>query len=55
MRVDIVLTGKGGELDRKTVELDDDEDAIGAMEFQEVIAGWTLCPGDTISIVEVTE
>jgi hypothetical protein len=53
MEIDIVLTGKGGELDRKRVVLEDGEDSIGSMEFQEVIAGWTLCPGDTITIVEV--
>jgi hypothetical protein len=53
MVVDIVLTGKGGELDRKRVVLEEGEDSIGSMEFLEIIAEWTLCPGDTITIVEV--
>ena len=57
MKIQIVLNGLGGELDRQTIETrppmigskaDADSDAI-----LETMKAWTLAPGDTIKIVEV--
>ena len=51
MKVKITLTGPGGELDSKVIDVCDELDpAIN--EAVKALANNQLCPGDTITIVE---
>ena len=53
MKIEIVLTGTGGELDRQTIEVrDDDDSAEISHEIFAAIEAWVLSPGDTITIRE---
>lgn len=55
MKIQIILTGTGGELDRQTIEVS--APVAGAdrtsIDIHEALKAWELAPGDTITIVEV--
>lgn len=52
MELDIVLSGLGGELDRRTITLTPADDGCFSMrEFADVCSSWILKEGDTIRIV----
>jgi hypothetical protein len=57
MQIKITLTGTGGELAAETVTvpqgLDDQDAAINSL-VHDVIEGWLLSAGDSISIATVT-
>jgi hypothetical protein len=53
MVIEIILTGKGGELDRQSIDVrSDDDPAEISHQIFEAIEAWVLAPGDTISIIE---
>ena len=53
MKICIVLNGPGGELDRQTIEVRDDDDSVEISHaITEALETWTLAPGDTIVISE---
>jgi hypothetical protein len=53
MKIQIVLNGTGGELDRQTIDVrDDDDSAEISHQILEAIEAWVLSPGDTITIKE---
>ena len=56
MKIRIILRGKyGSEMDRQDIDVrDDDDSAEVSHEIIEAIEAWTLAPGDTIKIVEVS-
>lgn len=54
-RIAVVLDGLGGELDREEFNVAEgrgEEDAI-SRRSKEIIGGWTLSVGDTITIREI--
>lgn len=53
MQVQIILSGSGGELDRQTIDVGDNDSAEVSNDIMGAIEAWTLAPGDTIKIVEV--
>lgn len=53
MKICIILTGRGGELDRQTIDVADDDMAEISNAISEAMETWVLSPGDTISITEV--
>lgn len=61
MKVRIILSGAGGELDRQTIDIDNlhTHSDSAATEIGSAIANaiadfcWTLAPGDTIKIEEI--
>lgn len=56
MRITVILSSHGGELERASVEVRDDDadtDERANLAIQNVIDGWVLSPGDTITIEEV--
>jgi hypothetical protein len=56
MKIAIILTGSGGELDRSEIDIPDDHhdmDEAVNLAASEVIEGWTLSVGDTITIASV--
>lgn len=53
----IILTGSGGELDRKTITVEDDNndmDEARNLAIHEAIEDWRLSPGDSITIETVS-
>jgi hypothetical protein len=55
MKIRIVLCNSGGELDRQIIDVGDDDGTTNiSCEVKEAIETWTLRPGDTIKIVEVS-
>ena len=51
MTITIRLTGLGGELDRQTIDVSDEDDSAEVSEqIHEAIETWVLSPGDTIEI-----
>lgn len=51
MQITIRLTGTGGELDRQTINVDDEDDSAEVSEqIHDAIQTWVLSPGDTITI-----
>ena len=50
MKVRIVLNGTGGELDRQTINVNDNDSAEVSEQIHDVINAWVLSPGDTIVI-----
>jgi len=51
MKITIVLNGAGGELDRQTIVMpDDDDSAEVSAQIHEAMETWVLSPGDTIVI-----
>jgi hypothetical protein len=52
MKIEIVLTSKAGELDRQTIDIDDDDPDEISHEIFEAMEAWVLSPGDTITITE---
>jgi len=48
--IEIVLTGKGGELDRQKIQWDEVSDSELSQDIHEAIKAWVLAPGDIISI-----
>lgn len=53
MKIEIILNGKGGELDRQTITVNDDDSAEVSHAIYDAIEAWTLSPGDTIVINEL--
>jgi hypothetical protein len=56
MKIAIILTGTGGELDRSELDIPEnhpDLDEAVNLAASEVIEGWTLSVGDTITIREI--
>lgn len=56
MKILVTLNGSGGELDRTEIEVPtdhDDFDEAVDLAVQEIIEGWHLSVGDTITIAEV--
>lgn len=54
MKVRIILSGAGGELDRQTIKVNDVNMRMKmGNEIHEALRCWWLAPGDTIKIVEV--
>ncbi len=59
MKVRIILSNPGGELDRQTIEVTnlhterESADYEISCEIFRALACWTLAPGDTIKIEEV--
>jgi hypothetical protein len=54
----IILIGPGGELDRKKIIVNDDDDmsetSVAICDaIEEAMAEWVLAPGDTIKIEEI--
>lgn len=54
LTVDLVLYGRGGELDRQTVQVFEDCGETISSQLIEALKAWTLAPGDTIRIVEAS-
>jgi hypothetical protein len=52
-KIQIILLGSGGELDRQIIDVRDDSAEI-SREIMEAIDAWPLMPGDIIKIVEVS-
>lgn len=51
MTITIKLTGMGGELDRQTISVNDEDDSAEVSEqIHDAIQTWVLSPGDTITI-----
>lgn len=55
MKIEITLTGTGGELDSQTVIVpaSDDPDEAVSLAIHSVIEPWRLSPGDVITIKEI--
>ncbi len=54
MRVLLILTGRGGELDRQTVTYNNEDDSAEVSEhIHDAMRAWVLSPGDTIHIEEL--
>jgi hypothetical protein len=52
MKIKIVLSGSGGELDRQTIDVRDDDSAEVSEQIHDAMETWVLSPGDTITIIE---
>ena len=52
MVIQIRLIGQGGELDRQSIDVSDDDSAEVSEHIHEAMACWVLSPGDTIIITE---
>jgi hypothetical protein len=52
MVIQIRLVGAGGELDKQTIDVSDDDSAEVSEHIHEAMACWVLSPGDTIIITE---
>lgn len=53
MTIEAILLGRGGELDRRKIVADDDDDPMEISEaIWDAIDDWILSPGDTIKITE---
>ena len=54
MKIEIKLTGSGGELDRQVININDEDDSAEISEqIHDAFDAWVLSPGDTITIREV--
>lgn len=54
-KIQIILYGTGGELDRQIIDVRDGNDSAEVShEIMEAIEVWPLMPGDTIKIGEVS-
>lgn len=53
MKIRIILSNSGGELDRLTMDVGDDDPAEVSGHIHDELDAWQLAPGDTIKIVEV--
>jgi hypothetical protein len=54
MKIRIVLSNSGGELDRLTMDVRDDDAVDVSEQIHGELDAWLLSPGDTIKIVEVS-
>lgn len=58
MKIKVALDNGAGELDSKTFEIkegcSDEQEAVSS-KVKEVLEGWTLTPGDTITIREIDQ
>ena len=52
MKIILTLNGSGGELDRQTIDVCDDDITEASEQIHEAMKAWVLAPGDTIKIVE---
>lgn len=52
MKIKLVLNGPGGELDRQTIVVGDDDSAEVSAHIREAMLAWVLSPGDTIVITD---
>jgi hypothetical protein len=53
MKIRIILSNSGGEMDRQTIEWDQMSDSELSADIHQAMKAWTLAPGDTITIKEV--
>jgi hypothetical protein len=53
MKIQITLNGPGGELDRQTIDVADDDSAEVSEHIRDAMDCWILSPGDTIVITEL--
>ena len=54
MKIQLVLNGLGGELDRQTIDVsDNDSSAEVSEQIHDAMQAWVLSPGDTIVITTV--
>lgn len=53
MKIRIILSNSGGELDRLTLDADDNDPALASEQIRSGLEAWVLAPGDTITIKEV--
>lgn len=50
MTITIILEGRGGELDRQCINVDDEDDREVSYQIHDAMEAWVLSPGDTITI-----
>jgi hypothetical protein len=55
MKVQIILIGSGGELDRQTIEANENASTDVSDAIHDALKCWMLGPGDCIRIVEVED
>ena len=54
MKIRIILSNSGRKNDHQTIEVADDSNYDVATSIIAALEAWTLAPGDTIKIVEVS-
>jgi hypothetical protein len=53
MKIRIILSNSGGELDRQVIEANENASTDLSDSIYDAIKAWPLAPGDTITIKEV--